>query len=834
MRMRFTTFSPAVARVAIVVLALSSAGTVGFATASQASPVRPHSAAPAAAPAVATPAISAPPDLVVGEADGFVDLPVTLDAPGTSQVKVLYETLNSTATTGTNCTQSNPPPAYVGVGPNGTLTFLPGQTTRVIRVDLLDCTQPGLRSFVLNLYTPTGATLARATTRIDIVGDAAAGDTPALYVRDATVDHSAGTINVPVLLGGPPGDATTTPTTVTVDYTTVDGTARAGTDYTLLGDGTLTFNPGQTVKNIPVAITNRAGNLPARRFAITLANPQHATLADATGTVVIGASGAPAIATPAISAPPDLVVGEADGFVDLPVTLDAPGTSQVKVLYETLNSTATTGTNCTQSNPPPAYVGVGPNGTLTFLPGQTTRVIRVDLLDCTQPGLRSFVLNLYTPTGATLARHATTITITSTPEDPGAPTGVKAVPGDRQAVVSFAPPATDGGNPINTYTVTAHPGPATASGPASPLTVSGLTDGVAYTFTVTAINAIGTGPPSALSNAVTPGGVPGAPTGLAAVGGDATVKLSWTAPASNGGHPITTYDVYVGTGPGKESLTPINAGPVTTYTVKGLTDATTYYLVVKAHNGLGNSAASNEVAATPWAATFSPPAPPPRRFLATDIAVGANGTVWYLGVSNLVGGHDIYKTHGLPFPWTPGPVPGSAVTVAVDPHGNALVIRAGHQIYHWTGSGWTPLRGAATDIAVGANGVIWMVGTNSLSGGHSVYRWNGTGWSVVQGAAAVTIAVDPQGKAWIVDTSHHIKRWTGSGWVPVGGAATDIAIGANGAVWIIGANNLPGGHGIYRLTGTTWARAATAAVTIAVDPHGNPWIINASHQILFG
>ncbi len=86
---------------------------------------------------------------------------------------------------------------------------------------------------------------------------------------------------------------------------------------------------------------------------------------------------------------------------------------------------------------------------------------------------------------------------------PGAPTGVSAVPADGAATVSFAAPA-DGGSPIAGYTVTASPGGRTATGTASPVRVTGLNNGTAYTFTVKATNAVGTGAASAASAAVTP------------------------------------------------------------------------------------------------------------------------------------------------------------------------------------------------------------------------------------------------------------------------------------------------------------------------------------------
>jgi probable HAF family extracellular repeat protein len=90
------------------------------------------------------------------------------------------------------------------------------------------------------------------------------------------------------------------------------------------------------------------------------------------------------------------------------------------------------------------------------------------------------------------------------PVAPGAPSAVSAVPGDGQATVSFTAPAFTGGAAISTYTVSTSPGGATASGANSPITVTGLTNGTSYTFTVTATNAAGTGPASTASNAVTP------------------------------------------------------------------------------------------------------------------------------------------------------------------------------------------------------------------------------------------------------------------------------------------------------------------------------------------
>jgi len=87
---------------------------------------------------------------------------------------------------------------------------------------------------------------------------------------------------------------------------------------------------------------------------------------------------------------------------------------------------------------------------------------------------------------------------------PGPPTGVTAIAGFTTASVSFTAPAVDGGSTITSYSVISNPGGLTGTGTASPLTVTGLSNGTAYTFNVRASNALGTGPESTTSNSVTP------------------------------------------------------------------------------------------------------------------------------------------------------------------------------------------------------------------------------------------------------------------------------------------------------------------------------------------
>ena len=173
---------------------------------------------------------------------------------------------------------------------------------------------------------------------------------------------------------------------------------------------------------------------------------------------------------------------------------------------------------------------------------------------------------------------------------PDEPTGVQATGGNTTATVTWTAPASDGGSPIQQYVVVSYPGnqQVVVGGNVLRTTVSGLTNGTSYVFTVRAANAQGSGPESIRSNFVIPIGPPAAPANvLAAIGGAATIRVSWSAPA-NGGRTITGYNVIASPG---GLVTPV-AAISTSALIRNLTVGTAYTFTVTATNQIGTGPAS--------------------------------------------------------------------------------------------------------------------------------------------------------------------------------------------------------------------------------------------------
>ncbi|MFG1605008.1 fibronectin type III domain-containing protein [Actinoplanes sp. NPDC049265] len=250
------------------------------------------------------------------------------------------------------------------------------------------------------------------------------------------------------------------------------------------------------------------------------------------------------------------------------------------------NTEATVAYNPPASDGGAAVTGyqVSADDGMTWAPMPANRVV-TGLTNGTAYRIRVRAVNAI---GAGSASAAATVTPVA--DTPDAPTGLTATRGDRSAVLSFTPPVNQGVGPVTGYQVSVDDGVHWAT-LAADRTVTGLSNGVAYTVRVRALNSAGAGP-AGPSVTVTPATTPTAPSGLSVAAGDGQAVLSFTAPADNGGDPITSYQASTDDGASWAAL-PADR------TVTGLTNGTTYDFRVRAVNGAGPGAASSSVPATP-------------------------------------------------------------------------------------------------------------------------------------------------------------------------------------------------------------------------------------------
>ena len=155
---------------------------------------------------------------------------VELSTPSSETVTVGYATSDLSAIAGTDYTQTS-----------GTLTFQPGQVVQTISVPVLGTTtfDPNTKMFAVNLFAPTNALVSMGTGVATLFNS---NLTSSLTVSDATADApQTGTSNALFTITL----SAAQPLPVTVQYTTSNGTAIAGTDYTTTA-GFLTIPVGQT------------------------------------------------------------------------------------------------------------------------------------------------------------------------------------------------------------------------------------------------------------------------------------------------------------------------------------------------------------------------------------------------------------------------------------------------------------------------------------------------------------------------------------------------------------------------------------------------------------
>ena len=464
-----------------------------------------------------------------------------------------------------------------------------------------------------------------------------------------------------------------------------------------------------------------------------------------------------------------------------------------------------------------------PGGATASVSGSATSLVLTGLTNGTA---YRFTVTAASAVGSGAPSAPSAAVVPSSRTLPMAPSGVSAAPGSTQATVSWTAPASNGGSAITRYSVRVLNGvpssqvglPRTVATGATRLTVTGLANGTAYRFTVAAANATGTGPASAPSAPITPRTVPGAPRSVSAAPGSTQAALWWTAPASNGGAPITGYTVRVlnaGTNVQAGPLRPAVAG-TTSVTIAGLVNGTRYAFQILARNAAGPG---------PYSALSSPATP------ITTAAVTRLSDFTRDGITDLVA-RDATGTLWL--------YPGNG-------SGGLLARRK-------MGSGWNTLTAIVTPGDVNGDGIADVIGRTS-AGALWLYPGNaagtlvtrrriGSGWGgyTITSAANLNgagspdlLARDPSGNLWLYPLSGNAvfgrRTVVATGWgskasilgpgdVSGDGKADVLARDAAGSLWLYRGNG-SGAIGAGVLVGTGWPGGATGQQMTALVTHGN-------------
>ena len=183
---------------------------------------------------------------------------------------------------------------------------------------------------------------------------------------------------------------------------------------------------------------------------------------------------------------------------------------------------------------------------------------------------------------------------------PSIPRDITPTVSNASVYVTWIVPENNGGSAITGYTVTHSPSDGqvgtigTVNFETRNVTITNLTNGTSYTFTVTATNAANF--TSSASGTATPYTNPSVPRDISAIAGNARVDLSWNEPATIGGSSITSYNV-----------TRTNAGVTVTVilttrtvTIINLVNGTSYTFTVTATNAQGGISPAGSVTATPF------------------------------------------------------------------------------------------------------------------------------------------------------------------------------------------------------------------------------------------
>ena len=335
-----------------------------------------------------------------GSGRGIAEFTVRLSEASTSDVTVSYRTVtDGSAFDGGNDFFRD----------TGVLTFNPGETQKTISIThQSDGSNESDENYTLELFSPENAVLAGGERTLNATGvvldDDGGTNDLALFVTDPRLEEGdSGTKQAvfEVTLSRP------TDQDITLDYMTVDGTARAGEDYTAKS-GSITFKAGQTVAAVEVDVLGDTKVETTESFSLVV-TPNgfiQNNVEDSTGIAHISDedtdTGLPVVTIEDTAAKDGF--GSGRGIAEFTVRLSEASTSDVTVSYRTVtDGSALGGGNDFFDD----------TGVLTFNPGETQKTISIThQSDGTNESDENYTLELFSPENAVLAGGEPTLTAT--------------------------------------------------------------------------------------------------------------------------------------------------------------------------------------------------------------------------------------------------------------------------------------------------------------------------------------------------------------------------------------------------------------------------------------
>ena len=260
-----------------------------------------------------------------------------------------------------------------------------GKTWTAVYTPPVNASQTTSLSLPANSYTDTGGNGGLASNILNLSIETLQ---PTLSIASVTASEgndSTSTVSLTVSLSVPSS------LPVTVYYGTSNGTAIAGMDYTQ-SSGQLTFQPGQTRQTLQIPILGDTTVEPDETFQVQLSGASNAIPGNTTNTATVTLSNDD---QPIITITGNTVTEGNSGTTNATVTVGLSGSfsQPVSVNYATQDGTAQAGSDYTTTR-----------GTLTFQPGETSKMISVPVLgDTAVEGNETFAVNLSSPANATLA-----------------------------------------------------------------------------------------------------------------------------------------------------------------------------------------------------------------------------------------------------------------------------------------------------------------------------------------------------------------------------------------------------------------------------------------------